>query len=69
VQLVVVDGFLADQDRVGLPGQDLHQARCCASGEPAVLKLSLVGDGLRPDAVEVLEIGTDIGEPMLQGLD
>ena len=70
VQLVVVDGLLADEDRVGLLGRGLlisFGGR--AAVQTTVLQLALAGDRLRPDAEQVLEVGADVGEAVLERLD
>ena len=69
VQLVVVDGLLADQDRVGVAGEDAHQTGRRPSGKPGVLKPALTADGGGTHPEQVLQVSPDVGIAVLQGLD
>src|SRR5581483_3028923 len=64
VELEVLDGFGADEDRVG-PGGELAEE---LSGGPAG-EVGVLDAGGGPHAVEVLEVGADVGEAVLDGFD
>ena len=69
MQLEVVDGLGGDEHAVGLRGQRAHELARAAAREPAVLELAGGADRLRAHAVEVLQVGADVGEAVLQRLD
>lgn len=50
-------------------GKALHQLPGAAAGEVGVLERGGPGDGVRAHAVEVLQVGADIGEAVLEGFD
>jgi hypothetical protein len=71
-KLEVVDRLDGREDAVGPAREPVHELRRGPAREPAVLdvlELAGVGDRSRAHAVEVLEVGADRGEPVLQGLD
>ncbi len=69
LELEVLHGLGGDEDTVGAPGELVHQACRGASVEPRVLQLTGRADRARPHAVEVLQVGADVREAMLQRLD
>src|SRR5205823_2342844 len=68
-ELEVVDGLDADEQVVGALGEAPHQLVGGAAREVGVLQGCGLGDGARSDAVEVLQVGADVGEAVLEGFD
>ena len=68
-ELEVFDRFGADQKRIGLSSQLLQQVLGGAAVKVVVLQRSDAGDAGRVDTVEVLEVGADVGEAMLDWFD
>ena len=70
VQLEVLDGLGDDEHRVGLRGELRHQAaRRCRPGTSASWSLPAAPIVRGPHAVEVLQVGADVGEAVLERLD
>jgi len=69
VELEVLDGFVADQQRVGLGGQSADQGLGRSALEVRVLQARGSDDRARPNAVQVLQVGSDVHEAVLDGLD
>ena len=68
-ELEVVDGFGGDQHCVGLGRQLVDESSGGAALEVVVLEPADVGDRGRVDTVEVLEVGADVCEAMLDRFD
>ena len=69
VQLVVLHGLGGDQDRVRLAREGVHQSAGGAALEVGVLQRGGVADVVRAHPVEVLQVGADVGEAVLDGFD
>src|SRR5207237_164045 len=61
-QLEIPDRLCAHEDGVGLGGEPCDEGSSRAAGEVGVLEAGGVDDGGGTYAVEVLEVGADIGE-------
>ena len=68
-ELEVVHGFGADQHRVGPRSQLVHQLLRGAALKVVVVQRGDSGDAGRVDPVEVLQVGSDVGETVLERFD
>ena len=64
-----MDGLGRHQHVVVVGGQRVDQLAGGTAAEVGVLELPSVEDRRRIDTVEVLQVGADVGEPVLDRLD
>jgi len=67
LELEVGDGFGADQDRIRGGGEAVEQLAGGAALEVLVLQGGGLADGVGVDAVEILQVGADVGEAVRDG--